>query len=255
MPGGAEKAIVLRLTVLPRLDSKIKVTVCWKNLFVIMVQSLSVPLSPSLQRQTYYTAEYIVLCVKTTYTTKTWSRLPKRSRGKPGNCKVHRFCARELNAALFRKTRPLSHFFVFLLLYPQALGRNTRRGSRPRGSQSYYDTIQSGGKSLRTVPQVGNRLSCSVCRVCVCRLWRRLCLYMCQQCRCAWDHTHLSVILEVSRTVAAPQMRGRTRCSLCDDAHHSGPQFVSVSLHKLFSQCSVLSVVCCVVFSPLPSFL
>lgn len=28
------------------------------------------------------------MCVKTTYTTKTWSRLPKRSRGKPGNCKV-----------------------------------------------------------------------------------------------------------------------------------------------------------------------
>lgn len=44
-----------------------------------------------LQQQTYYMVEYIVLCVKTTYTTKTWSRLPKRSRGKPGNCKVQHF--------------------------------------------------------------------------------------------------------------------------------------------------------------------
>lgn len=34
---------------------------------------------------------YIVLCVKTTYTTKTWSRSPKRNRGSPGNCKVWHF--------------------------------------------------------------------------------------------------------------------------------------------------------------------
>lgn len=56
-------------------------------------------------------------------------------------------------------------------------------------------------------------------------LCSRLCLYMC---KCAWDHTHLSVILEASRTVAAQQTRCRTQCSLCDGYT---PQRASICRH------------------------
>lgn len=262
MPGGAAKAVVLRLTVPLRLDSKIKVTVCWKNLFVIMVQSLSVPLSPSLQRQTYYTAEYIVLCVKTTYTTKTWSRLPKRSRGKPGNCKVHHFCfcARELNAA-FSEKQGRRHTFCVSSFVSAGIGEKYTtweptkrelellRHNPKRRKITTNCTI--GGQ--QTVPFSLHSFS-SWDRACVSSvemLYSRLCLYMCQQCKCAWDRTHLSVILEVSRTVAAPETIGRTRCSLCDGCT---PQRASICLScfpiVLFSQWSAA-----LFFFPLPSFL
>lgn len=53
-----------------------------------LLSCLSVLVFLCVQLSTCCTGEFTALCAKTTFMTKRWSRSPKRSRGKPGRCKV-----------------------------------------------------------------------------------------------------------------------------------------------------------------------